>query len=95
MAPAVPAISGTPPSLPPPALPPTTIVPGGYIGADTEWTVAGSPYLVQGTLVISEGVTFTVDPGVVVESRRAPASSITARSWRRERRRRPSPSRRR
>jgi flagellar hook assembly protein FlgD len=37
------------------------------IMANTEWTVAGSPYVVTSSISVSSGATLTVDPGVVVE----------------------------
>ncbi len=37
------------------------------IVANTNWTVAGSPYWVKNTISISAGVTLTVQPGVVVK----------------------------
>ncbi|MFB0534904.1 MAG: invasin domain 3-containing protein [Anaerolineae bacterium] len=39
----------------------------GTITADTVWTEAGSPYVVTDTLTVSEGVTLTIEPGVVVK----------------------------
>ena len=39
---------------------------GGEIAADTTWTLAGSPYILTSDVVITTGVTLTVEPGVVV-----------------------------
>src|SRR6202049_2366813 len=37
------------------------------VKTNTEWTVAGSPYVIVNTISVSSGVTLTVDAGVVVE----------------------------
>src|ERR1700688_3336773 len=37
------------------------------VTTNTEWTVAGSPYVIVNSISVSSGVTLTVDPGVVVE----------------------------
>lgn len=39
----------------------------GTISVDTTWTVVGSPYVVTGTVTISEGVTLTIESGAVVK----------------------------
>ncbi|MGL4597435.1 MAG: T9SS type A sorting domain-containing protein [Bacteroidia bacterium] len=39
----------------------------GFINANTTWTLAGSPYLVTGNALLSQGYTLTIDPGVVVK----------------------------
>lgn len=39
----------------------------GYINANTNWTLAGSPYIVTGNALLSQGYTLTIDPGVVVK----------------------------
>ena len=41
------------------------------IAADTTWTKAGSPYEVTFGIFVHEGVTLTIDPGVVVRFRQA------------------------
>ncbi len=40
----------------------------GEIFVDTTWDLMGSPYLMQGSVTILEGVTLTVEPGVVVKA---------------------------
>jgi predicted outer membrane repeat protein len=42
-----------------------TVVPGGTVSG--VWNSAGSPYLVQGAIMIANGTTLTIEPGVVVE----------------------------
>lgn len=44
-----------------------TIVPGGSITTDTFWTLAGSPYIVQGNIVLDAGVNLAIEAGVVVK----------------------------
>jgi hypothetical protein len=39
----------------------------GHIVNDTTWTVANSPYIVNCALVVNNGVTLTIEPGVVVK----------------------------
>ncbi len=39
----------------------------GTINVNTTWTVAGSPYIVDGNLTIAPGVTLTIEAGVVVK----------------------------
>jgi hypothetical protein len=41
-----------------------TIVPGGYVYGT--WTLAGSPYLIQGSLEVPNDSTLTIQPGVTV-----------------------------
>jgi parallel beta-helix repeat protein/predicted outer membrane repeat protein len=38
----------------------------GPISSDTTWTVADSPYAVTGNVLVMEGVTLTIEPGVVI-----------------------------
>lgn len=42
-----------------------TTIPGGPVAGN--WTLAGSPYLVQGSIQVAPGYTLTIDPGVKVE----------------------------
>ena len=42
-----------------------TNVPGGTVSGT--WTLSGSPYLVQGAIMIANGTTLTIEPGVKVE----------------------------
>lgn len=46
---------------------------GGTLAEDTTWTVDGSPYLVAETVVVPDGVTLSIEPGVTVQ--RDPASN--------------------
>ena len=39
----------------------------GVINSSQTWTLAGSPYIVSGNLVIFEGVDITIEPGVTVK----------------------------
>ncbi|MDP2935063.1 MAG: NosD domain-containing protein, partial [Dehalococcoidia bacterium] len=39
----------------------------GIISSDTTWTRANSPYIVTGSILVSQGVTLTVAPGVTVK----------------------------
>lgn len=39
----------------------------GFINANTTWTLAGSPYIVTGNALLSQGFTLTIDPGVIVK----------------------------
>ena len=42
---------------------------GGIIDTDTTWDLAGSPYIITATVQIAEGVTLTIQPGVVIEEK--------------------------
>lgn len=44
----------------------STTVPGGTLASDTTWNVSGSPYFLQGDIVVPTGVTLTIDAGVDV-----------------------------
>jgi hypothetical protein len=39
----------------------------GFISSNTTWILSGSPYIVTGNMIVSSGVTLTIDPGVVVK----------------------------
>jgi hypothetical protein len=39
----------------------------GFISANTTWTLAGSPYIVTGNVLLSHGFTLTIEPKVVVK----------------------------
>lgn len=39
----------------------------GFISQDTTWTKSNSPYVTLGNVVVKEGVTLTIDPGVIVK----------------------------
>jgi hypothetical protein len=39
----------------------------GPITSDTTWTIAGSPYIVTGNVLVGNGVALTIEPGVTVK----------------------------
>lgn len=39
---------------------------GGLISSDSVWTKAGSPYTFTGSVGISQGITLTIEPGVII-----------------------------
>ena len=41
---------------------------GGYIRADTTWTADGNNYIMFRSVIVEEGVTLTIEPGVVVKA---------------------------
>ncbi|MCK4695519.1 MAG: hypothetical protein KAT74_07140, partial [Candidatus Cloacimonetes bacterium] len=42
-----------------------TIIPGGNVSGN--WSISGSPYLVEGEITIPDGQTLTIDPGCLIE----------------------------
>jgi predicted outer membrane repeat protein len=48
----------------------------GEITSDTTWTEANSPYIVTSNVLVSEGVTLTIEPGVVVKFESGKAMQI-------------------
>jgi hypothetical protein len=40
---------------------------GGLISSDVTWTKSNSPYIVTGNTLVNEGITLTIEPGVVVK----------------------------
>jgi len=49
---------------------------GGPISGDTTWTLAGSPYIATVGVLVNEGVTLTIEPGVVVKFNSGTAMQI-------------------
>jgi hypothetical protein len=45
---------------------------GGIIDTDTVWDLAGSPYVITSSIQVAEGVSLTIEPGVVVSGSSAP-----------------------
>ena len=41
---------------------------GGTLTANTTWTAVESPYVVDSTLKVPEGITLTIEPGVIVKN---------------------------
>jgi len=39
----------------------------GVISSNTTWTLANSPYIVTGNILVNEGITLTIEPGVIVK----------------------------
>ncbi len=48
------------------ATPTSTFIPGASYNTDVTWSLAGSPYVVGGNVLISNGATLTIEPGVEV-----------------------------
>lgn len=47
----------------------------GSITQNTTWSLSNSPYLVTGTVTIQNGITLTIQPGVVIKSQVSPLNS--------------------
>ena len=56
-----------------------TIIPGGLIDTDTTWTVAGSPYLIQGNVLVTQGTLLTMEPAVAVQFSQFTAIVVSGR----------------
>ena len=56
-----------PAPLPGPGTPPNPTQVSGTISVNTTWSLANSPYLVTGDIIVNAGVTLTIEPGVVVK----------------------------
>ncbi len=39
----------------------------GFINANTTWDIGGSPYIITGNALVSQGFTLTINPGVIVK----------------------------
>ena len=44
-----------------------TNVPAGLINSDTLWSASGSPYFLEGSILVAPGTTLTIEPGVEVD----------------------------
>jgi parallel beta-helix repeat protein len=42
-------------------------IPGQHITNNTNWTAANSPYIIDGDVYVDQGVTLTLEPGVIVK----------------------------
>ena len=45
----------------------STNIVGQHITNNTNWTAANSPYIIDGDVYVDQGVTLTLEPGVVVK----------------------------
>jgi len=48
----------------------------GVIARDTIWTLAESPYIISGNILIKQNAGLTIEPGVTVKFRTAPVQSV-------------------
>ena len=51
---------------------------GGFVDSDTHWMAAGSPYIATQSVVITNGATLTIDPGVEIRFDPLKALSVAA-----------------
>lgn len=65
----------SPPEPQDPPVPPAPTYVSGTISTPTTWTLANSPYVVNGSITVNNGITLTIQPGVVVKFE--PGCSIT------------------
>ncbi len=59
---------------------------GGFVDSDTHWMAAGSPYIATQSVVITNGATLTIDPGVEIrfdplKALSVAAGQLIARDW--------------
>lgn len=39
----------------------------GFINSNTVWNLSGSPYIITGNTIVSQGITLTISPGVIIK----------------------------
>ena len=50
----------------------------GVVASDAKWTLSGSPYIVSGDLVVQNGATLNIDPGVTIYMAQDASLSVQA-----------------
>ena len=48
----------------------------GFISSNTNWTLAGSPYIITGNTILDSGFALTIDPGVMIKFNTAKSLQI-------------------